>query len=125
MAMTKSGRPKRRREISSDADQESRTAEAATVAWMLSLLATLAAEVVGVGARVILILLGPSERARVLSATFLLVALLAGLITLALTPITLKVRRVAPPRSLVTIALVVGCLPLLTFLLIWLRQTAV
>jgi hypothetical protein len=92
---------------------------------MLSLLATLAAEAVGVSARVVLILVGPSERARVLSATFLLVALLAGVITLALTPITLKVRRIAPPRSMVTIALIVGCLPLLTVLLIWLRQAAV
>ncbi len=123
--MTKPKRLRRRRETPSDADRESRTAEAATVAWMLSLLATLAAEGVGVGSRVWFVLAGPSERARVLSVTFLLIALLAGLITLALTPITLKVRRVAPPRSMVTIALVVGCLPLLTFLLIWLRQAAV
>jgi hypothetical protein len=121
--MTRVKRPNRRRESPRN-DQESRTAEAVTVAWMLSLMATLAAELVGVGARIALVLLGPSDKARVLSAAFLVVALLAGLITLVLTPVTLKVRRVAPPRFVVTAAVVIGCLPLVTLMLVWMREAA-
>ncbi len=88
--------------------------EVVTVAWMLSLLAALIAEVLGILSRFLMLQVGTSDRLQVLSGTLLLVAVLAGLCTLLLTPVTLKLREVPPPRPIVVSAIVIGLIPLLT-----------
>jgi hypothetical protein len=81
---------------------------------MLSLLATLIAQIVGILIRLLMMQVGDSPRLRVLSGTLLLVAVLAGLTTLLLTPVTLKFRRVPPPRPIVVSAVIIGLIPLVT-----------
>jgi hypothetical protein len=85
-----------------------------TVIWMLALLATLLSEVVGILIRLFGLRIGFSARLQVLSGTLLTVALLSGLATLLLTPVTLKLRRVPPPRPVVVSAVIAGLVPLLT-----------
>ena len=92
-------------------------ADAATVAWMLTLMSTLSAEALGLVTRG-LALGGGSERLQVLSGTLLLVAVLSGVILLVLTGITLRVRRNPPPRPIVVLSIVSGCLPMVTTALI-------
>ena len=94
------------------------------MAWMLTLLATVAAEVAGIATRALLLIVGASDRIHVLSVTLLLVALFSGLLTLGLTPISLKLRRVAPPRAIVVTAVIIGWMPLVTLLLLWMRGAA-
>jgi hypothetical protein len=89
---------------------------------MLALMATLAAEVAGIATRAMLAIMGASDRVRVLSFTLLLVALLSGLLTLGLTPVTLKLRRTAPPRAIVVAAVIIGLIPLMTLFLLWMRE---
>ncbi|MCA9148768.1 MAG: hypothetical protein KDA92_05695 [Planctomycetales bacterium] len=96
---------------------ESQMADAATVAWMLTLMSTLSAEALGLVTRG-LALGGGSERLQVLSGTLLLVAVLSGVILLVLTGITLRVRRNPPPRPIVVLSIVSGCLPMVTTALI-------
>ena len=99
---------------------ESKSAEAVTVAWVLTLMSTLAAEALGVLTRALAVSYGPAPQFQVLSGTFLLVAVIAGLVTLVLTIVTVKVRRVPPPRPLVTLAIVSGVVPWITIgLLLW------
>ena len=90
------------------------TGEVVTVIWMLALLATLLSEVVGILIRLFGLRIGFSARLQVLSGTLLTVALLSGLATLLLTPVTLKLRRVPPPRPVVVSAVIAGLVPLLT-----------
>lgn len=101
-------------------ERETRTAEAVTVAWMLALLATGAAETAGLMTRVLLWHAEGIGRLRVqsLSAALLGIAVVAGLVTVGLTPLTLKLRRSAPPRVIVVIALVAGLLPLVTLIVL-------
>ncbi|MDG2384020.1 MAG: hypothetical protein P8N76_20275 [Pirellulaceae bacterium] len=102
----------------SPADLESRTAVAATVAWMLALMSTIAAECSGIFVRILLMTNDASDRLRVLSTTLLLVAFLSGTITLILTPVASRLRRTAPPRSIVIIAYIMGIVPLITIALL-------
>ncbi len=96
---------------------ESRTAVAATVAWMLALMATVLAELLGLTCQLYTILVENLEVLRVLGTVMLFVALLAGFITLALVPIVLRVAQRRPPRSIVVFSLVVGILPLVALAL--------
>lgn len=98
--------------------EESKTAEAATVAWMLALMSTIAAECGGIFVRVLMMMNDTSERIRVLSTTLLLVAFLSGVITIILTPVVIRVRRVAPPRAIVVVAYVMGVVPIATLVLL-------
>ncbi|MBN02242.1 MAG: hypothetical protein CMJ77_24325 [Planctomycetaceae bacterium] len=98
--------------------EESRTAEAATVAWMLSLLSTVAAECGGILVRLLIMANDASERLQVLSTTLLLVAFIAGGITVILTPVVSRLRRVAPPKAIVIVAYTMGVVPLATLVLI-------
>jgi hypothetical protein len=91
---------------------ESRTAEAVTVAWTLCLLATLVAEAGALLSRAYLVLFSGPLWLQVLSGVLLFVALVAGLVTLALTPMTWRLRRVPPPRAIVVVAVAAGLMPL-------------
>lgn len=89
-------------------------AEAATVAWMLSLFATLMAEGLGLAFRILGIQSGLNAQLYTLSGTLLLCAALSGLILLLLTPLTLKLRKTRPPTPIVVTAVVAGLVPLVT-----------
>ena len=116
IAMTK----KRKQKLApkQPAIEESRTAEAATVAWMLSLMSTVAAECGGILVRLLIMANDASERLQVLSTTLLLVAFIAGGITVILTPVVSRLRRVAPPKAIVIVAYTMGVVPLATLVLI-------
>ncbi len=95
---------------------ESRTAVAATVAWMLALMATVSAEVLGLACQLYTVIGEDHAIIRVLATVMLLVACLAGLITLVMIPIVLQVAEKRPPRVIVLLAAMAGSLPLLVIL---------
>ena len=92
---------------------ESRTAVAATVAWMLALMATVFAEVLGLACQLYTVIGEDLDVVRMLATVMLLVACLAGLITLGMIPIVLRVAEKRPPRVIVLLAAMAGSLPLL------------
>lgn len=104
---------------------ESRTADAVTVAWMLTALATLAAELFALLGWVAVAIAArggqvPQEFV-MLPALLTFIALVTGLVCLLLIPVTHRVRSVPPPRSVTIFAAAVGIMPtvvvLVTFLL--------
>ena len=93
--------------------QESRGAEALTVLWMLTALATLLAESV---AAAVWIALAPRETGAgaslgLLPAVMLFTALVTGTICLSLTPLVRRLRATPPPRGIVVAALLIGASP--------------
>ena len=76
-------------------------------------MSTITAEVIGLLCRWYTTLVEPIELLLVLSGVMLFVALVAGLITLALIPIVLRVGQTRPPASIVQVALFAGSLPML------------
>jgi hypothetical protein len=98
---------------------ESRGAVAVTVAWMLLALCTLAAQVVALAVWLFARTAGIPGRPNYLMlvpTTLMMVALLAGILVLALTPLTYRVRRSRPPLSITIGAIVVALLPLIVVL---------
>lgn len=114
---TKKREKKSRRDPPPKSD-ESRAAEAITVAWMLALIATLAAEVVAfVGwALVALANHGADVPAQVRMVLGLLLATsaLTGIVCLALIPAVYRLRRAAPPRAVTIAAVAISSVPILT-----------
>lgn len=96
---------------------ESRSALSATVAWTLSLMATLAAEGIGLLSKLYTQFIGDNEVLLVLGAVMLFVALIAGLVTLLLTPLVLKLAKTRPPRVVIQVAYVAGGLPIVALFL--------
>ena len=96
---------------------ESKSAVAITVAWMMAALATFMAELAGIAAQAGVSAGWEGEFLRLISRVLLFVACFTGVMTLILTPVTLKVRRAAPPSEIVFGALVVGAAPLVIFLI--------
>ncbi len=109
-------RPSRKTAASSEpAPKESLTSavEAVTVAWMLSLTATVAAQIL-TGAVHVLVLIGgpnPPFPLNMLPGTLLLVSLVTGTFCLLLTPLAWRMRKVRPPGLLLLLAIVCGLLP--------------
>jgi hypothetical protein len=100
-----------------DAD-ESRGAVATTVAWMLLTLSCAAAQVVAFAmwlvARQVSV---PADRPNALyliPSTLMIVAVISGLLVLALTPITYYVRRTRPPRTVTIVAVLFALLPMIS-----------
>lgn len=102
---------------------ESRTAVAATVAWMLSLMATLMAEALGLICRYYTAFVEPVELLTVLSSIMLFVALIAGLVTLCMIPVVFKFSKVRPPGFIVQLAVIAGGLPVIVVVVQYLRGT--
>jgi hypothetical protein len=75
-------------------------------------MATMLAEMTGLAMRGLVVLGRPPDFVRILADVMLFVALIAGMMTLTLTPVVLRLRRVAPPRVIVAIAVVTGLVPL-------------
>ncbi len=93
---------------------ETPAAEALTIAWMLTALATVVAEIVAAFAWLV-VWLGGSPDIKVTAmprlATF--VAAITGLVTLALTPLAVRARRIPPPQPIVAAVTVIGVIPCL------------
>jgi len=96
---------------------ESRSALSATVAWTLALMSPLAAETIRFLSRLYTKVVEPNELLTVMGAVMLFVALVAGVITLILTPVVLKLAKKRPPSVIVQLACIAGALPILVILL--------
>jgi len=103
------------------APDESRGAEAFTVFWMLTMMATLGAEVSSLITWGLLTAAGNSDETpaalRMLPGWLLAVALITGVLCLLLTPLAYRLRRAPPPTGVTLIAAAVGASPLLYLLL--------
>ena len=105
-----------------------RTAEATTVAWMLSILATLAAEILtAVG--VLLVEYVPTDDEapgliQMIPGSLGFTALATGAVCLALTPIVHRIRAVPPPLAIEIVAVVAGGIPWLLLGISWLAKVA-
>lgn len=110
--------------ISMPSDGESRQSVAVTVAWMLSLLVTLAAEVIAIPATIIAKVnpqgIGEGLTTAHIADLFLFLSLVTGLVTAALVPLVYRVRAIPPPQSIAITALVAGAVPPITIVLRWL-----
>src|SRR5262245_55328359 len=87
---------------------EERFADALTIIWMLSAVATLAAQMVAGLARALVLFTGeetPQMVARILPGWFLLCSLITGIVCLILTPLAYFVRRTKPPTSIMVTAI--------------------
>ena len=96
---------------------ESRSALSATVAWTLSLMSTLVAEVIGFLSRLYTKMVEPNDLLTVMGAIMLFVALVAGVVTLVLTPVVLKLAKKRPPNVIVQLACIAGALPIVVILI--------
>ena len=105
---------------------ESREAEAVTVAWMLSFLATIAAQFAGFVAWVVLVLNEnpnePAPAAAFLPGLLLVSAIVTGTICLILTPFVYKMRKQKPPRLITFTVVLVGLMGYATAMLISLNS---
>lgn len=110
--------------ISMPSDGESRQSVAVTVAWMLSLLVTLAAEVIAIPATIIAKAnpqaIGEGLTTAHIADLFLFLSLVTGLVTAALVPLVYRVRAIPPPQSIAITALVAAAVPPITMVLRWL-----
>jgi heme/copper-type cytochrome/quinol oxidase subunit 2 len=113
------------------APAETRTAEAVTVAWMLSTMVTVLAEVVSlVSLALILVFAEEQEMANqaeeqklaiqqaALPGLILFIGIITGIICLVLAPVVHQVRRVPPPRTVTIFAVAVGLTPMATWLVL-------
>ena len=105
-------RTKRRPRRTNLKRSEDRKSIAVTVAWMLSVLCTLTAEIAAVLVQIVAVWLDIPDTLGLLADYLLASAVICGIVTLVLTPITLKIRDVRPPQAIVNTAIVVGAVPL-------------
>jgi len=115
---------KRKKEVPSPTAGESRQSIAVTVAWMLSLLVTLAAETLAIPAT-IMAKANPQPVGKELTTAhvgdlFLFISLVTGLITAGLVPVVYRVRGGPLPQAIAITALVAGAIPPITIVLRWL-----
>ena len=94
-----------RRQVSGP--EETRAAEALTVAWTIALLATSFATATLLGLQ----WAGPDAVPAAIVTAFSVIAISCGIVTIAMTAPVVKVRRRPPPKSLVWAAVIIGALP--------------
>jgi hypothetical protein len=107
---------------------ETRAAVATTVAWMLLTLSCAAAQVVAfvmwlIARQVNL----PADRPNALlliPSTLMIVAVISGLLVLALTPFTYYVRQARPPLTVTIVAVLIALLPIVSIATIAIRSPA-
>ena len=83
---------------------EDRRSVAVTVAWMLGMLVTLLAEFIGIIAN--------GMHLTMLPQLMLFVAVVGGVVTMALLPLVYRFRAVPPPRSISVFSVLVSVLPI-------------
>jgi hypothetical protein len=105
---------------------EERSAEVATVAWMLTALITAAAEFVALLARLYFYLQPepPESMAplALLPGIMLIIGLIAGGLCLLLTPLIYKIRKSPPPFPITVVVVLISLIPPITLVLRWLRM---
>jgi len=98
-----------------------RTAEATTVAWMLSLLATLVAEFLAIVGVVLIAIFPRKEETpgflEMIPGSLGFSALVTGALCLILTPVVRRWRETPPPRAIEVTALIAGGIPWLLLLI--------
>ena len=116
--------PRRASPVPQPTDGETRQSVAVTVAWMLTLLVTVAAEVIAVPATIISKAnpqpLGEGVSTAHIADLFLFLALVTGLVCVGLVPLVYRVRTIPPPPAIVVAALVAAAVPPITMVLRWL-----
>jgi hypothetical protein len=104
---------------------EERTAEAATILWMLTALFTFCAELIGLLAKVYLVnvpeLDESMQRLLLLPYITLGIGVVSGILCLLLTPVVYRLRKTPPPPLITVFAVLIGSAPLMTLLIQWLR----
>ena len=118
--MSRKRKKKRNKTAREKKTQETAAAEAITVAWMLSMLATIGAEVAAIVVFVWTVVASMNDESIVLRlpGILLYIALVTGIVCLILIPIAQKVRRKPAPSGITICALVVGVAPMVTVLVL-------
>lgn len=100
---------------------EDRRGEAATVAWMLTMLATTASNALAlVAALIVPTLVANTEQpglAPLLPRLLLFIAAVTGAVCVVLTPLVYRFRRTPPPEAITAFGLIISVLPVL--ILFW------
>jgi vacuolar-type H+-ATPase subunit I/STV1 len=101
---------------------ETRGAVAITVAWMLLTLSCAAAQVVAFAmwlvARQVQVPVDRPNALFLIPSTLMIVAVISGLLVLALSPITYYVRKARPPRAVTIVAVLIALLPMISIAMI-------
>ena len=111
---------KQSRKRSPRSPRESQKAEAITVFWMTSLLATVIGEAGVLVTRSIVAFIEPYPALQMLSGLLLLISCVTGILCLALIPLVLRWRRMPPPVAITRFAVVAGLAPWLTLIAVFL-----
>jgi hypothetical protein len=112
----------RRRLAKASLPIEDRRSEAVTVAWMLAIIATLGAEIVGgVSLLVTSDWNASAETRSLLPGLMLFIAVVTGVICLLLTPLVHRFRRDPPPAPIQYVAVTASVLPILVAIMMLLR----
>ena len=91
---------------------ESRTADTATVAWVMLSLTALLCELGVVALLIVQQTMAPAPRIELLATLLFFAALVAGVFGMVILPLVLRFRKVAPPRSIVVASIIIGLVPL-------------
>ena len=92
---------------------EDRSAEIVTVGWMLSVMATLSAEVVGALVRTVVAYTTAAPTSLKLFPNVMLFAAgVTGVVCLCLTPLVYRLRRRPPPTAITVLAVTVSVVPI-------------
>lgn len=109
--------------IDTDEGASSRAAEAMTVAWMLSFMASILGEAGTLISAGLLLALGQGKDTpgllTMIPGVLWFVSIVTGTCCLVLTVVVCRIRAVTPPVNLVRAAVVVGLFPWLAILLTW------
>lgn len=95
---------------------ESSAAEAATVAWLLSVMTSAICEIGAIVAGLVAVNRPDSDTAKYLYVVLTFGAVVVSVVALILTAVVWKTRVEKPPRPLVILAVAVGCFPFLLLL---------
>ena len=98
---------------------EERSAEAATIGWMLTTLATLVALLCSLGAFLLVRTFeNPPPSLELLPGLLLVVASMSGLVSVGLTPLVVRLRKVQPPTAITRGAVVLGAFPIVLMIVL-------
>lgn len=111
----------RRRLAKASLPVEDRRSEAVTVAWTLSIIATLGAEIVGGVSLIATANWNAGETRSPLPALMLFIAFVTGVVCLLLTPLVHRFRRTPPPAPIRYVAVTASVLPILVAIMMFLR----
>lgn len=93
---------------------EERSAEAATIGWMLTTLATFVALACSLGSFLLVRNFDkPPPSLEILPGLLLVVSAISGLVVVGLTPVVVRLRKTQPPTLITRTAMVLGAFPTL------------